>query len=152
MCNLCDGGGPGTPSYNEAQGLANIAREQNRLRYEMWQQLFRYGVPPMPDDWMRNAMPYVSEERRKEMARDVQLNADYYMNIPELKTVGDLNYWLTHTVEDYRQYHSDSYATFNDIIGALECAKLEFQRRVLAPYEDHKCSENGDVYAPLEGT
>ena len=30
--------------------------------------------------------------------------------------------------------------------GALECAKLEFARRIVAPYEDAKIKENGDVY------
>ena len=40
----------------------------------------------------------------------------------------------------------NSYATINDIIGALEGAKMEFYRRVVAPYEDEKIKENGDVY------
>ena len=31
-------------------------------------------------------------------------------------------------------------------IGALEAAKLEFYRRVVAPYEDQKMLDNGDVY------
>lgn len=30
--------------------------------------------------------------------------------------------------------------------GAIECAKLEFVRRVVSPYEDQKILENGDVY------
>jgi hypothetical protein len=47
------------------------------------------------------------------------------------------------------QYVSDhdlSYRTINDVLGALEGAKLEFYRRVAAPYEDQKIQENGDVY------
>lgn len=31
-------------------------------------------------------------------------------------------------------------------LGAVECAKLEFMRRVVAPYEDGKILANGDVY------
>lgn len=31
-------------------------------------------------------------------------------------------------------------------VGAIECAKMEFARRVIFPYEDRKISENGDVY------
>ena len=38
------------------------------------------------------------------------------------------------------------YATMNEIVGALECAKHEFQRRVMNNYEDLKCKENGDVF------
>ena len=30
-------------------------------------------------------------------------------------------------------------------MGVLECCKLEFYRRVAAPYEDIKIEENGDV-------
>lgn len=32
------------------------------------------------------------------------------------------------------------------VLGAIECAKLEFYRRVAAPYETTKALENGDVY------
>lgn len=43
----------------------------------------------------------------------------------------------------------DGYATNNaeaDALGALECCKLEFYRRVAVPYEDGKIKTNGDVY------
>lgn len=33
-----------------------------------------------------------------------------------------------------------------DAVGALECCKLEFYRRVAVPYEDRKIKSNGDVY------
>ena len=33
-----------------------------------------------------------------------------------------------------------------EVISSLECAKLEFYRRVAVPYEDQKILENGDVY------
>ena len=36
--------------------------------------------------------------------------------------------------------------TIGDVVNAMECAKLEFYRRVAAPYEDTKIKENGDVY------
>lgn len=36
-----------------------------------------------------------------------------------------------------------------DVLGTLECVKLEFYRRVVAPYEDKKCAENGDAYQPF---
>jgi hypothetical protein len=38
------------------------------------------------------------------------------------------------------------YARLNEVIGAIDCAKLELYRRIAAPYEDKKITENGDVY------
>jgi len=38
------------------------------------------------------------------------------------------------------------YQNINDLLGALEGAKLELYRRVAAPYEDEKVESNGDVY------
>jgi hypothetical protein len=37
------------------------------------------------------------------------------------------------------------YFHLNKAIGVLECIKLEFYRRVAAPYEDLKIKEAGDV-------
>jgi hypothetical protein len=39
-----------------------------------------------------------------------------------------------------------SYFSYNEVVGVLECVKLEMYRRLVAPYEDRKCKENGDVY------
>lgn len=82
-------------------------------------------------------MPYVKQARRGELKVTV-------LGIPN--DPGELNYVLTQVIEDYRLIHGDKYATFNDIMGALEGAKAEFYRRIVAPYEDHKVNENGDVY------
>ena len=38
------------------------------------------------------------------------------------------------------------YEHLNAVVGALDSCKAEFQRRVVAPYEDKKAGENGDVY------
>ena len=38
------------------------------------------------------------------------------------------------------------YAHLNEVIGAIDCAKLELYRRVATPYEDKKIEESGDVY------
>lgn len=34
----------------------------------------------------------------------------------------------------------------SDLLGVFECVKLEFYRRIVAPYEDAKIAENGDVF------
>lgn len=59
---------------------------------------------------------------------------------------GELNYQITMLLVNYTQKHGLSYGTVNDVLGALEGAKLEYYRRVAVPYEQRKFSENGDVY------
>jgi len=75
-------------------------------------------------------------------------------------------------VEAYVEYHKNNggvnYAVLSSVIGALECARREFKRRrpddhmlayyvltraedrfydnVIAPYEDTKIEQNGDVF------
>ena len=58
---------------------------------------------------------------------------------------GELNYALTRMCIRYLDGRPH-YHNFAEAIGALECAKLELYRRMVAPYEDKKCAENGDVY------
>ncbi len=62
------------------------------------------------------------------------------------RTAGELNYVLTRIVLIYLKNHGLGYQSINDIVGALDGAKAEFQRRVVVPYEDAKIEENGDVY------
>lgn len=63
-------------------------------------------------------------------------------------TVGDLNYAISRLCLDWLQLQGDSYsyAALNSVVGVLECAKLEFSRRVLFPYEDAAKERNGDIY------
>jgi len=58
---------------------------------------------------------------------------------------GELNYLITRIIREYYDLN-EGYQGINDIIGALEGAKLEFYRRQVAKYEDQKIKENGDVY------
>ena len=60
-------------------------------------------------------------------------------------TAGELNYALTQVIRRYLR-RGAGYQRYNDCIGALEGAKLELYRRVVAPYEDRKRDENGEVY------
>ena len=62
------------------------------------------------------------------------------------ETPGELNYSITTIAQAYIHTHGLSYKNINDVLGALEGAKLEFYRRIAAPYEDEKMKENGDVY------
>lgn len=65
----------------------------------------------------------------------------------QAETPGELNYQLTSVCLDYlKNKTNQSYGNYNDVIGALESCKMEFYRRAVAPYEDKKIIENGDVY------
>jgi hypothetical protein len=62
---------------------------------------------------------------------------------------GDLNYQFSKLVNDFIAMRGLSYSVINEVIGALECAKLEAYRRVAAGYEDKKALANGEVYNVL---
>ena len=65
-----------------------------------------------------------------------------------MENAGELNYMLTMVIQDYLGApESLTYMKINDIMGALEGAKLEFYRRIAVPYENTKLSVNGDVYS-----
>ena len=81
-------------------------------------------------------MPYIRKERRHEFGWHYCFPTD----------CGELNYILTVIAKEYIDRKGESYQTYNDIIGALECCKQELYRRKIAPYEDKKIKENGDVY------
>jgi len=59
---------------------------------------------------------------------------------------GHLNFIFTVFSNWYIHTKGESYQTYNDIIGALEGAKLEVYRRKIAAYENKKIKTNGDVY------
>lgn len=62
-------------------------------------------------------------------------------------TAGELNFAITDLINDYVFLQGNiDYRGMNEVMGVLECAKQEFYRRVVAPYEDTKCATHGDVY------
>jgi len=61
-------------------------------------------------------------------------------------SAGELNYMISSLIDEYLHEYGKNYTNINEVIGVLECAKLELYRRVAAPYEDEKIEQNGDVY------
>ena len=59
---------------------------------------------------------------------------------------GELNFIFTQTIVTYLKTKKLSYQVINDVLGALEGAKLEFYSRIARDYEDIKISQNGEVY------
>lgn len=78
-------------------------------------------------------MPYVKQEDRDRVL----------LTVPE--TPGELNYAVSQIVEEYVAHKLLNYQTINDVVGALEGAKIEFYRRLAVPYEEVKIKENGDL-------
>jgi len=95
-------------------------------------------------------MPYIKQDRRTRINKlldeviseiTCQNNFDYD---------GELNYAISYLVATafgpIWRYHYIARA-----ISVFECAKLEFYRRIAAPYEDKAIAKNGDI-TPYEKT
>ena len=98
-------------------------------------------------------MPYIKSEQRNvlkisavEFARAIKIIAE-----EEMKQVdGYLNFVIcTMLYELYKE--QPGYSKLNQLMGTMNCASLEFYRRVGVPYEDVKCKVNGDVFIDEKG-
>lgn len=86
-------------------------------------------------------MPYIKKYKRQDI--------DYSGMLPT--TPGELNYKISKLIDSYIERHGGiSYSNINEVIGVLECVKLELYRRIAAPYEDEKLNENGEVYFSIK--
>lgn len=83
-------------------------------------------------------MPYIPEYDRKKIDPLI----DALVRRAEQLSVGELNYVITKVLISR---FPRVYADYNQIIGVLECVKLEFYRRYVAEYEQSKLRENGDI-------
>ncbi|MCA8913896.1 MAG: hypothetical protein KDB90_00690 [Planctomycetes bacterium] len=87
-------------------------------------------------------MPYIEPGQRMPLDPLIEKLADA---LPNEQFAGQLNYAIS-KLSSHLLRKKLSYARVNEIVGALECAKLELYRRVAAPYEDSKIDQNGDVF------
>jgi len=86
-------------------------------------------------------MPYIKQSDRERLDPRIKALADA---IDKDQRAGELNYSITKLFLALKG--EGRYKDYNELIGALESAKLEFYRRQVGPYEDDKVKENGDVY------
>jgi hypothetical protein len=85
-------------------------------------------------------MPYIKQERR-----------DAILAGAKPQDAGELNFAISTLVDNYlKDKGGIRYSHLNEVVGAMDCAKLELYRRIAAPYEDKKIEENGDVYGSNE--
>lgn len=95
-------------------------------------------------------MPYITNERREDFDHALALLFDNMKCIIGGIQKGDVNYVISQIVIEYCKLKGISYGTCSDVTGLLNDVKIEFERRVVAPYEDKKIKENGDIYNRLD--
>lgn len=88
-------------------------------------------------------MPYISQDLRNVIDPEIQQLLDKITRLPLEKQDGALNYAVTKLLKGI--YADGNYYTYNRSLGVLSAINAEWYRRVVAPYEDIKILENGDV-------
>lgn len=88
-------------------------------------------------------MPYINKTARQRIDPAIKDLAG------RIESMGDLNYAITRlAVEKMNGGTQITYASMSAIHGVLADVAAEFYRRMMAPYEDTKLKEHGDVYQP----
>lgn len=88
-------------------------------------------------------MPYILPVERSQYDDWIDNLADTLNLLAKEMKAGNLNYIVSTLIDKMR---AKRYNDMNSIIGALECVKLEYYRRIVVPHENKKIKENGDVY------
>ncbi len=84
-------------------------------------------------------MPYIKKEDREKFKEAALLGM-------KADSAGELNYIFSMICKGYINKRGLlKYQFFNDLIGALECCKLELYRKQISPYENLKETENGSI-------
>lgn len=92
-------------------------------------------------------MPYIKQNFRDELIPLIDALSQKITEInkanPAQTRDGLLNFAVTEVMN--QTFPNARYTDFNEIIGFLECCKLEYYRKKIGPYEDLKETENGPV-------
>lgn len=84
-------------------------------------------------------MPYIGRQDREDIKNAINKISEM------IETNGEMNYAISLLIHKYVEKKGLKYTNLNDAIGILECAKLEFYRTVVSPYEEIKKEANGSV-------
>ena len=92
-------------------------------------------------------MPYLEQKFKNNIEQGEDLSKQcYYSETLIFKDfLGYLNYKIFVLVKNYITINGKRYWIFAGIIGTLICCVVEIYRRIIAPYEDEKIKDNGDV-------
>ncbi len=90
-------------------------------------------------------MPYISEDKRyiyleliNQLAKKIRLEEGAGNTID-----GHVNFIISKLLD---KVYTPKYFNYNRAMGVLESVKQEFYRRKIAPYENKKIEENGDIF------
>ena len=84
-------------------------------------------------------MPYISQASRQWLDPSLRILQG------ECLSPGDVTDCIYKLVMGYLSKNKTTYSRLALCLGILESAKMEFYRRLVGPYEERKCAENGDV-------
>jgi len=92
-------------------------------------------------------MPYITQRDKDRFTANADNNgvAEYLSRLGLGEFAGHLNYLNFKIVRRWIKKNGKKYFAFATIVGTLICCILEIYRRLVAPYEDKKIRENGDV-------
>lgn len=91
-------------------------------------------------------MPYLEEGDKYEVdAHGLNQLLEYCIRLELKYFAGVLNYIIFKIVRRWIKQNGRKYFCFATIVGTMICSVLEIYRRLIAPYEDTKIAENGDV-------
>lgn len=84
-------------------------------------------------------MPYIKQEFRPDLDPHIEALGRL------VQSDGEMNYVISRLVSRRYGALEWSYDMIARAVGALECVKLEFYRRLAGPYEDKAIVRNGDI-------
>jgi hypothetical protein len=87
-------------------------------------------------------MPYIPREERIELDALIDELISKLKTAPTERLDGRLNYVISRLLNGLYQ---PSYFQYNRAVGVLASVMMEFYRRRVAPYEDRKITEHGDI-------
>lgn len=92
-------------------------------------------------------MPYINQTNREQLDPVIDQIVEVLAELNHgavNNTQGNINYIITRLL--HLVYGADgNYQNINNAIGILQCAQLEYYRKVAGPYEDRKIEQNGDI-------
>lgn len=98
-------------------------------------------------------MPYIQQKSRKIIDEKIEPILKYFNQAGDIVSYdGEMNYVITRLLLSFYGgkgelgHGNRGYQAYNRAMGVLECAKQEFYRRMIAPYENQKNLDNGDVF------
>lgn len=92
-------------------------------------------------------MPYIAKDRRDIYDPSIEKIVKELLQSPEApnSSLGELNYVIFKIVKRYVVSLGLRYHHLQNLVGTLECCKMEIYRKIIGPYEDKAIDKNGDI-------